>query len=148
LADELNTRHTAKFPSRGSRRRNWGVLACRSLRTSTTDAPALREQHPSGAKHNMVYTVTLTNPLASRGEGGELLMECVVKEASHFAAHPRHAKSGHDVGGIKVASSDGGDGHTDSGEAGCRLGSGSCEDAPPKMDCCDMSVVVSDDESV
>lgn len=88
----------------------------------------------------MVYTVTLTNPLASRGEEGELLMECVVKEAS--------AKSGHDVGGIKVASSDGGDGHTDSEEAGCRLGSGSCEDAPPKMDCCDMSVVMSDDESV
>ncbi|CAM9435015.1 unnamed protein product [Ectocarpus sp. 6 AP-2014] len=41
LADELNTIHTAKFPSRGSRKRSWGVLTYQSLRTSTTDGANL-----------------------------------------------------------------------------------------------------------
>lgn len=109
----------------------------------------IARKKPSVSKHNMAYMVTLMNPLASRGEEGELLMECVVKEASHLAAHPRRANSGHDVGGIKASSNDGDDGHTDSGEVECSvLGSGSCEDAPPEMDCCEMSVAISDDESV
>lgn len=59
----------------------------------------------------MVYTVTLMNPVASRGDNGDLLMEFVVKKNSPANGTPQ-ARSGHDddAAGGSVNSGGGGGG--------------------------------------